>query len=317
MPTPFEVHPDDLAAMLSHLRRSGIEFLPIADKQHVDALLTQRSALNSPAPYDANPQNAEPAPRSLALDPQTPRQPIANPAQSLGNSPPPASTAARASTASRLDPMPPSHPVSMPKQEPYSLPLLPSEQRQAMLDAIASTVAGCTRCEVLSCQRHHTVPGEGNPGARVCFLGEAPGADEDASGRPFVGRAGQLLTKMIEACTFSREQVYILNTIKCRPPGNRNPEHGEIENCREYLTEQLEIIQPEYIVCLGLVAAQTLLHTKLSIGRLRGQFHAYRSSKVIVTYHPSYLLREPAVKKAAWADLQFMLRDMGITLPQK
>ncbi|MGV3485736.1 MAG: uracil-DNA glycosylase, partial [Planctomycetaceae bacterium] len=145
---------------------------------------------------------------------------------------------------------------------------------------------------------------------------EAPGADEDASGRPFVGRAGQLLTKMIEACTFTREDVFILNTIKCRPPGNRNPEPGEVENCRPYLERQLEIIQPEYIVCLGLVAAQAILHTKLSVGRLRGQFHEYRGSKVLVTYHPSYLLREPAVKKAAWADLQFLLRDMGIQIPK-
>jgi uracil-DNA glycosylase len=161
------------------------------------------------------------------------------------------------------------------------------------------------------------VPGEGNPSARVCFMGEAPGADEDASGRPFVGRAGQLLTKMIEACTFTRDDVFILNTIKCRPPGNRNPEHAEIENCRNFLERQLEIIQPEYIVCLGLVAAKALLHTTLSIGRLRGQFHAYRDSKVLVTYHPSYLLREVEVKKAAWADLQFLLRDMGIELPKK
>src|SRR5690606_27061521 len=115
------------------------------------------------------------------------------------------------------------------------------------------------RCEVLVCSRKQTVFGEGDPAARVCFFGEAPGAEEDASGRPFVGKSGMLLTKMIEACTFAREQVYILNTIKCRPPGNRNPAPEEIANCRPYFEQQLEIIRPQYIVCLGLVAAQTLL----------------------------------------------------------
>jgi len=153
--------------------------------------------------------------------------------------------------------------------------------------------------------------------ARVCFIGDAPGADEDASGRPFADRAGQLLTKMIEACTFTRDDVFIMNMIRCRPPNDRPPAFEEMEHCRGYLQRQLDIIQPQYIVCLGLMAAQTILNSKLSIGRLRNQFHAYRGSKVLVTYPPSYLLREPEVKKAAWADLQFLLRDMGIELPKR
>jgi DNA polymerase len=121
-----------------------------------------------------------------------------------------------------------------------------------------------------------------------------------------------LLTKMIEACTFSRSDVYILNTIKCRPPGNRNPTPTEIANCREYFEQQLEMIRPQYIVCLGLVAAQTLLGSTLSIGRMRGRFHAYHDSKVLATYHPAYLLRNPDAKKEAWADLKMLMQDMGI-----
>ncbi|MEX0714101.1 MAG: uracil-DNA glycosylase, partial [Pirellulales bacterium] len=136
------------------------------------------------------------------------------------------------------------------------LPLLPPGQRVAELEAIRFEVAACTRCEVLCAGRTQTVFGVGDPQARLCFLGEAPGADEDRQGEPFVGRAGQLLNKIIEACTLSREQVYILNTLKCRPPDNRNPLEEELANCREFLDAQLRIIQPEFICCLGAVAAQ-------------------------------------------------------------
>jgi uracil-DNA glycosylase family 4 len=146
------------------------------------------------------------------------------------------------------------------------------------------------------------------------FFGEGPGAEEDRTGRPFVGKAGDLLTKMIEACTLRREDVYILNTVKCRPPGNRNPELDETENCREYYQRQLAILRPEYIVCLGAISSQELLRSKLSVGRLRGKFHRYFESKVLVTYHPAYLLRNPAAKKATWTDLQLMLQDAGIHL---
>ncbi|HEX7448717.1 MAG TPA: uracil-DNA glycosylase, partial [Pirellulales bacterium] len=147
---------------------------------------------------------------------------------------------------------------------------------------------------------------------RLCFMGEAPGADEDAQGEPFVGRAGQLLNKIIEACTLRREDVYILNTIKCRPPQNRNPLPDEVANCREYLNRQLEIIRPEFICCLGAVAAQALLNTDLSIGRMRKRFFDYRGARVLCTYHPAYLLRNPAAKKDVWEDMQLLMREMGI-----
>lgn len=187
--------------------------------------------------------------------------------------------------------------------------------RIVALEVLAQEVAGCTRCPNLAAARTQTVFGVGNPEARLCFFGEAPGADEDAQGEPFVGRAGQLLTKIIEACTLRREDVYILNTIKCRPPGNRNPLPDEVTNCRGYYQRQLEIIRPEFICCLGAVAARALLETEASIGKLRGQFFPYGPSQVICTYHPAYLLRNPAAKKDVWADMQILMERMGIRLP--
>ena len=150
--------------------------------------------------------------------------------------------------------------------------------------------------------------------ARICFFGEAPGADEDRQGEPFVGRAGQLLTKMIQACGLKREDVYILNVLKCRPPGNRNPLPDEVTNCRGYFERQLAIVRPEVICCLGAVAAKSLLCTEQSIGKLRGSFHDHRGTAVICTYHPAYLLRNPAAKVDAWEDLKMMMRRLGVEL---
>src|SRR4029079_11917998 len=158
-------------------------------------------------------------------------------------------------------------------------------------------VAGCTRCQLLAATRTQTVFGVGNPNARLCFLGEAPGADEDKQGEPFVGRAGQLLTKIIEACKLRREDVYILNVLKCRPPGNRTPAPDEAANCRGFLDRQLEIIRPEYICCLGTVAAQALLETTETIGRMRKRFFERNGIRVVCTYHPAYLLRNPNAKR--------------------
>ena len=146
------------------------------------------------------------------------------------------------------------------------------------------------------------------------FIGEAPGADEDKQGEPFVGRAGQLLTKIIEACKLRREDVYICNVLKCRPPDNRTPLPHECVNCREYLDGQLAIIDPDYIICWGSVAAKNLLGTEESIGKMRKRFYQYGRAKVLCTYHPSYLLRNPPAKKDVWDDLKFFFADMGITL---
>ncbi|HUY31304.1 MAG TPA: uracil-DNA glycosylase [Pirellulales bacterium] len=187
----------------------------------------------------------------------------------------------------------------------------------AALAVIRREVAGCARCPELASTRKQTVFGVGDPHARLCFMGEAPGADEDQQGEPFVGKAGQLLDKIIEACTLRREQVYILNTIKCRPPGNRPPEPDEKTNCRGFLDRQLDLIRPEYICCLGATAAQALLNSDESIGRLRGKFFEYRGSRVLCTYHPAYLLRNPAAKRDVWSDMRLLLREMGIPLPPR
>jgi len=182
------------------------------------------------------------------------------------------------------------------------------------LAVIEAEVAACTACGELASTRTQTVFGVGDPRARLCFLGEAPGADEDRQGEPFVGRAGQLLTKIIEACTLRREQVYILNVLKCRPPGNRNPLPSEAAACRGFLDRQLAQIRPDFICCLGAVAAQNLLQTEKAIGKLRGEFHEYRGIRVVCTYHPAYLLRNPAAKRHTWEDMKMLMRAMGIEL---
>ncbi len=186
-----------------------------------------------------------------------------------------------------------------------------AEERAAALAEVARDVAACTRCGELADARTQTVFGVGNPHARLAFLGEAPGADEDREGEPFVGRAGKLLTDMIEkGMKLKRSDIYILNILRCRPPGNRNPEKVEAAACREFLDRQLSIIQPEFLCCLGAVAAQNLLDTTEAIGKLRGRLHDYNGIKVVCTYHPAYLLRNPPAKKQTWEDLQLLMREM-------
>ncbi len=198
-----------------------------------------------------------------------------------------------------------------PPAENYG-PGVPVEERATQLEVIQQEVAGCTACPELAATRKQTVFGVGAVHPRLVFLGEAPGADEDRQGEPFVGAAGQLLTKIIEAMKLSREEVYILNTLKCRPPGNRNPLELELRNCCDFSIRQLEILQPEFICCLGSIAAKTLLNTKQSIGRLRGQFYKWRGSRVLATYHPAYLLRSPDAKKHVWNDMKLIMAEMGM-----
>lgn len=162
----------------------------------------------------------------------------------------------------------------------------------------------CTRCAELVPNRHTVVFGSGNPRAELVFVGEAPGAEEDRQGLPFVGPAGQLLTKMIEAMGLGREEVFIANVLKCRPPGNRPPRPQEIENCEPYLVKQLALIRPKLICALGTFAAQTLLKTNLPISSLRGKVHDYQGIPLICTFHPAYLLRNPSEKKKSWEDLK-------------
>jgi DNA polymerase len=179
------------------------------------------------------------------------------------------------------------------------------------LERIREDLGECTRCR-LHLQRNKIVFGAGNPRAELVFVGEGPGHDEDVQGLPFVGRAGKLLTQMIEAMGLTREQVYICNVVKCRPPENRKPEDDEVATCSPYLYRQLDVIAPKAIVCLGATAAQALLKTKDSISRFRGNWLDYRGTKLMVTYHPAYLLRNPNAKGEVWKDLQKVMAHLGL-----
>lgn len=193
--------------------------------------------------------------------------------------------------------------------------VVPPEKREAALKAIQADIGDCKRCPLAFAGRHTIVFGEGDANARLMFVGEGPGADEDAQGRPFVGRAGQLLNNMITAMGLKREQVYIANIVKCRPPQNRTPEPVEANTCSQFLFRQIDVIHPEILVALGSTAATYLLGGKSSLSALRGRVHEARGSKLIVTYHPAYLLRDPRQKKEAWADLQIAMRELGLKPP--
>ena len=181
-----------------------------------------------------------------------------------------------------------------------------SVNKPVTLEDIMKELGDCQRCP-LHQGRNNLVFGEGNPNADLVFVGEAPGADEDLQGKPFVGRAGQLLTKIIKAMGLTREEVYICNILKCRPPGNRNPKPEEILACEPFLIKQLQVIKPEVICALGTFAAHTLLNTKVPISLLRGKFHSYQEIKFMPTYHPAYLLRNPGAKKQVWEDAQMIM----------
>jgi uracil-DNA glycosylase len=172
------------------------------------------------------------------------------------------------------------------------------------LVAVRTEIGDCTRCKLHAQGRRQIVFGVGNPEADLMFVGEAPGADEDVQGIPFVGRAGQLLTKIIEAIGLKREDVYIANVIKCRPPGNRNPEQDEVDTCQPFLFQQIDVIRPKVIVALGTFAGRALLRTLDPISRLRGRVYDYRGAKLIPTFHPAYLLRNPASKREVWEDMK-------------
>ena len=192
------------------------------------------------------------------------------------------------------------------------------DDRTERLRVICADVARCARCAELAASRTQTVFGSGNPTSELVFVGEGPGADEDAQGLPFVGRSGKLLTDMIEkGMGIPRDSVFICNVVRCRPPQNRNPRPDEAAACRPFLDATLDVVRPKFICCLGSIAATNLLGVDVPIGRLRGKVHDYRGMKVVCTYHPAYLLRNPPAKKDAWADLQLLMREMGLPTPTK
>jgi uracil-DNA glycosylase len=204
---------------------------------------------------------------------------------------------------------PPASPPAMPSQSGRQIIPLTDLAAADRLVAIRAEIGDCTRCKLHS-GRTNLVFGVGNPEATLMFIGEGPGAEEDQQGEPFVGRAGQLLTQIIKAMGFAREEVYIANVVKCRPPGNRNPEPDEIARCSPFLQAQIASIKPKVIVALGKFAAQTLLATETPISRLRGRFHEMGDTVVMPTFHPSYLLRNPAAKREVWEDMKLVMERL-------
>ena len=261
----------------------------------------------------------EPAPSQLiqaqlpavAPEPPQPRLPVQSPAQAP----------ARGNLVSAAeDPAPPAweNLLPPPSQEAFTSPILSTEEKAARLAAMnESEVRGCTKCRLCE-QRTHTVFGEGDPDAKIFFIGEGPGETEDRTGRPFVGRAGELLTKMIAGMGLKREQVFIANIVKCRPPNNREPAPDEVATCTPYLERQIEIVRPKVIITLGRPAAQYMLQTKNSMGRLRGNWQSWRGIKLMPTFHPAYILRNDTreTKAMVWSDLKAVMAELGMALPQ-
>jgi len=202
--------------------------------------------------------------------------------------------------------------VSFNKLAPLPAASIPADERDAALRAIQDEIGDCTRCPLAYAGRKKIVFGDGSPVARLMFIGEGPGADEDAQGVPFVGKAGQLLNNMIGAMGLARSEVYIANIVKCRPPGNRVPEPVEANTCSQFLLRQIDLVQPEVIVALGVTAATYLLGVKQSLSSLRGRWHSCRGAKLAVTYHPAFLLRDPRQKAEAWKDLQMVMGELEL-----
>lgn len=288
---------------LESLARAGVERIPAPVMPAASPAASSRrpAAAVAPSAPARIPRVETPAP-APAPDP-TPRvEPVRRPT--------PTPTPVRAPVV-----MPPS---SLFGESELGGAVVPPAERPAQLAALAAEVSACQRCPHLAASRTQTVFGTGSPTARLMFIGEAPGADEDRTGEPFVGRAGMLLTDMItKGMGLQRSDVYIANILKSRPPENRDPAPDEIAHCLPYLERQIAIVRPEFLCLLGRIAAQSLLETALSMGRLRGKWHRCRGIMTLVTYHPSYLLRNPAAKKDAWDDLQMLMKQMGLTPPSR
>ena len=257
-----------------------------------------------PFPGDAEPEAPQAQASPSAPAPARPQsQPVSAEALFAGGVP--------QASAPGLAPVPINH--------AFTAPLLTTEEKRRHLAAMdEKEVRLCTRCRLCE-KRTKTVFGEGDVDAKIFFIGEGPGETEDQTGRPFVGRAGELLNKMIAGMGLAREQVYIANVVKCRPPNNRVPAPDEVATCTPYLERQLEIIRPSAIVTLGLPATQYMLQTKLSMGKMRGQFHAWRGIPLMPTYHPAYVLRNPSyeTRSAVWGDLKQVLAKLGLPVPKK
>jgi uracil-DNA glycosylase len=258
-------------------------------------------------PSSAPPVAAVPKPSAPVVSPFAASQARAQPA---------ATPPARPTLPPELQ-APMAKPMSFDALAPLPIASVPPAERAAALAAIRADIGDCTRCPLAYAGRHTIVFADGDPNAKLMFVGEGPGADEDASGIPFVGKAGQLLNNMIAAMGVAREQVYIANIVKCRPPQNRTPEPVEATTCSQFLLRQIDVVQPQVIVALGATAATYLLGVRQSLASLRGRWHSCRGAKLAVTYHPAFLLRDPRQKGEAWKDLQMVMAEMGLQPPKK
>jgi uracil-DNA glycosylase family 4 len=284
-----------LRQRVESLGRAGVAGLPMPSGLPAPMLTARPSTVRNPEQLVEPPVRPASVPVAVPVPP--PRSPVAA-------SPPVARPAIPPPVAASLF------------EEPALDVVIPASERPALLEVLAAEVARCVRCPHLASTRTQTVFGEGPPTARLMFVGEAPGADEDQTGRPFVGRAGALLTDMItKGMGLSREEVYIASVLKSRPPENRTPLPDEVAHCLPYLERQIEIVRPEFLCLLGKTAASALLETAMPLGRLRGKWHRYRKIPTIVTYHPSALLRNPAWKRDTWEDLQTLMNAMGLKAP--
>ena len=284
---------DDPQTLLPESLRAAIAAEPAQRAAVAPTPVVQRAAVAAPV-----------APRPVAGTPPVARavaRPIVSPEISDASAELPPELAA---------PMP--KPVSFDVLVPLPAQVIAPADRAAALEAVRADIGDCTRCPLAYAGRHQIVFGDGDANAKLMFVGEGPGADEDASGLPFVGKAGQLLNNMIGAMGLKREEVYIANIVKCRPPGNRAPEPVEANTCTQFLIRQIDIVRPQVIVALGATAATYLLGVRQSLGSLRGQWHSSRGAKVAVTYHPAFLLRDPRQKGEAWKDLQMVMAELGL-----
>ena len=286
---------------LEYLQRLGVKHLPKPSAKLSEILVdwVDVSSKGSSGTSIASSRTQLQAPEPKQPTTQVPKQPAPAPVQVVA---PSAMEPAARSVAK------PSWP---PVESPWMTPARSAQDRSEALGQLKLQVEACRLCKDIVCHRRQTVFGVGPVTTRFVMIGDAPGPEEDRLGEPFVGSSGELFDKILRATGIPRDQVYILNTLKCRPPNNRVPSDMELDNCRPYMEAQLEILQPEYIICWGATAVRAVLQTTESIGRLRGRFHCYKKAKVLVTYHPTYLERAPEAKKLTWQDMQMLMSELG------
>ena len=308
---------------LEYLQRLGVKHLPkpSAKLSEILADWVDVSSKGSSGTSIASSRTQLQAPEPKQPTTQVPKQPAQAqaqaPAQAQVSAPAPVQVAAPApvqvAAPSAMEPAARSvaKPSWPPVDSPWMTPARSAQDRSEALGQLKLQVEACRLCKDIVCHRRQTVFGVGPVTTRFVMIGDAPGPEEDRLGEPFVGSSGELFDKILRATGIPRDQVYILNTLKCRPPNNRVPSDMELDNCRPYIEAQLEILQPEYIICWGATAVRAVLQTTESIGRLRGRFHCYKKAKVLVTYHPTYLERAPEAKKLTWQDMQMLMRELG------